>query len=358
MEGERRRFGVQVRTGPLSSVVHQGRLCEKYGFDSVWYPDHFVGGNPSFLWPELYVAMTMLGVNTSKVVIGSAATDALRRHPATIAQTLATVDHVVGGRTVLGIGAGEAMNLKPFGITTDHLYSRLREAIQLIKLLWTADHIKPVEFHGKFYCLKQAFLQIKPVTNPHPPIFLGAFGPKMLELTGELADGWLPFSHTPKTYKLCLTGPIKKGAERAGRSLSEIEPALLPPTVISHDHDNAQKQIEDPAKRFLVLLPDILKMIAPSVRHPGPPFTLVHWMGRLSKEEMKIISDIAEQIPTDLALKTVIWGTPDDCIGQIEEFIEVGCRHIVFGLRGKNPDETIKLLGEEVLGYFREQEKA
>lgn len=358
MVSERIKFGVQVRAGPMSSVVQQGKLCEKFGFDSVWYPDHFVGGNPSSMWPELYIAMTMLGINTSKVMIASAATDTLRRHPATIAQTLATVDHVAGGRTALGIGAGEAMNLKPYGMPTDHLYSRLKEAIQVIKLLWTADHTRPAEFQGKFYSLKQAFLQVHPLTNPHPPIYLGAFGPKMLELTGELAEGWLPFSHTPETYRQCLTGAIKKAAEGAGRSLSEIEPAMLPPTVILRDHDEARKQIEGPAKRFLVLLPDILKMIAPKIKHPGASFTLVRWMGRLSKEEMQIISNVAEQIPADLALKTVIWGTPEDAIGQIEEFIKAGCRHLVFGIRGENPDESIQVLGEEVVTYFRDQEKA
>ena len=350
------RFGVQVQTGPISWVIKQSILCEKLGFDSIWYPDHFVGGNPASMWLEAYTTMTLMGTNTSRVLVGPAATDVLRRHPATVAQTLATLDHITGGRVIVGIGAGEAMNLLPYGIPLNNLYGKLREALNIIRMLWTADHTEPASFEGRFYNLKDAFLQVRPVGRS-PPIYLGAFGPKMLELTGELADGWMPFSHTPETYRQCLDGPIRKGAEKVGRSLSEIEPALLPPTQISRDHDKARQQIEAASKRFLVLLPSILKMIDPKAEHPGAPYTLVHWMSRLSKDEMKVISDLAEKIPAETALKTVIWGTPEDCIGQIESFVQSGCRHFIFGVRGQDAEESIRLLGEKVVPYFREQEK-
>lgn len=356
MDIGRVRFGVQVRAGPLPKVVHQSVLCEKSGFDSIWYPDHFVGGNPASMWPEAFTAMTLMGINTSKVSVGLAATDVLRRHPATIAQASATLDQVTGGRVVLCIGAGEAMNLQPYGISMKNLCGKLREALQIIKLLWTLDHTKPANFEGNFFSLKDAFLQIRPVAKP-PPIYVGAFGPKMLEMTGELADGWVPFSHTPETYKKCLMGPIWKGAEKAGRPLSEIEPALLPLTQVSTNHDKAREQIENASKRFLVLLPSVLKMFNLTLKHPGEPYTLVHWMGHLKKEDMEIIANLAEQIPSELALKTVIWGTPEDVIGKIEDFIESGCRHFIFGIRGEDVDESIRLIGEKVLPYFKDKEK-
>lgn len=355
LQNKRIRFGIQVQAGPISRVVEQSVLCEKLGFDSIWYPDHFVGGNPTSIWPEAYTAMALMGNRTCKVTVGPAATDSLRRHPATVAQALATLDQITGGRATLAIGAGEAMNLQPYGISAENLYSRLREAIQVIKMLWNADHTKPARFEGRFYQLIDAFLQVKPVEKP-PPIYVGAFGHRMLEMTGELSDGWMPFSHTPETYRQCLNGPIRKGAEKVGRSLSEIEPALLPLTQISRDHDKAREQIETASKRFLILLPHILKMINPKIEHPGAPYTLVHWMGRLKREDMNVISDLAEMIPSEVALKTVIWGTPEDCIGQIEDFVKSGCRHFVFGVRGENVDESIRLLGEEVVPYFREKE--
>ena len=356
MSSSKVNFGVQIRVGPISDIVEQSILCEKLNFDSIWYPDHFIGGNPAYMWPELITSLTMMGINTSKVTIGSAATDALKRHPATIAQSFATLDHIVGGRIALGIGAGEAMNLIPFGISMTNLYTKLKEAIQVVKLLWEADFGKPASFEGRFYRLTNAFLQVKPVMKPRLPIYVGAFEPKMLELTGELADGWMPFSHTPETYAKYLYGPIKSAAKRASRSLSEIDPALLPATSISKDHDKAKEGIERAAKRFLVLLPRILGEVVPKVKHPGPGYTLAYWKGRVGKEDFKTISEIAEEIPSEVALKTVIWGTPDDCIGQVEDFIKAGCRHIIFGIRG-DFREAISLLGNGVIPYFRGKEK-
>lgn len=353
LETERVRFGAQVQTGPLPKIIEQCVLCEKYGFDSVWYPDHMVGGNPSLQWPELYTTLTLMGINTSKVIVAPCATDCLKRHPSVIAQTLATIDNIVGGRTALGIGAGEAMNLTPYGISIDNLYGKLKEAIQVIKLLWTSDHVNPAKFEGKFYRLNDAFLQMKPVRRPYPPLYIGAFGPRMLEMTGELGDGWIPFSHTPETYRECLNGPIKKGAEKVGRPLSEIEPAFLAATSISNDREQARKEIERAAKRFLVLLPSVLRMAAPQIKHPGNPYALAYWMGRLKAEDMKVISEIAEQIPSNLALKTVFWGTPDDCIGQVERFLKVGCRHVIFGIRGGDAGDAIQLLGK-VVSYFKD----
>jgi phthiodiolone/phenolphthiodiolone dimycocerosates ketoreductase len=354
MGSERIRFGAQVQAGPLPKIVEQCVLCEKHGFDSVWYPDHIVGGSPFSPWPELYTTLTMMGINTSKVIVASCVTDSLKRHPSVMAQSMATIDNIVGGRSALGIGAGEAMNLAPYGISISNLYGKLREAIQVIKLLWTSDHDNPAKFEGKFYRLNDAFLQMKPVRKPHPPIYIGAFGPRMLEMTGELGDGWIPFSLTPETYKKCLNGPIKKGAEKAGRAFSEIEPAFLAATSISNDREQARQEIERAAKRFLVLLPSVLQMAAPQIKHPGNPYTLAYWMGRLRTEEMEVISDIAEQIPSDVALRTVFWGTSDDCIGQVERFIRAGCRHIIFGLRGNDPSVAIQLLGK-VVSYFEER---
>jgi phthiodiolone/phenolphthiodiolone dimycocerosates ketoreductase len=354
MKSETIRFGAQVQAGSVNKIVEQCVLCEKLNFDSVWYPDHTVGGDPSTQWPEIYTTLTMMGISTSRVIVAPLATDCLKRHPSVIAQTLATIDHIVGGRTALGIGAGEAMNVTPYGIPIDNLFSRLKEALQVMKLLWAADPDKPARFEGKFYKLEKAFLQMKPVQQPHPPIYIGAFGPRMLEMTGELGDAWIPFSHTPESYQKCLNGPIKKGAERAGRSLSEIEPAFLGATSISNDQEQARKDIERAAKRFLVLLPNVLQMVAPQVKHPGNPHTLVHWMSHLKAEDMKVISETAEQIPSEVALQTVFWGTPDDCIGQVEKFQKAGCRHFIFGLRGKDSNGQIQLLGK-VVAYFKEE---
>ena len=68
---------------------------------------------------------------------------------------------------------------------------------------------------------------------------------------------------------------------------------------------------------------------------------------------LKNITDLKASIPEEVALKTVIWGTPDDCIEQIESFVKVGCNHVVFAIRGQDLDNVVAMFGTKVLPYFR-----
>ena len=345
------KFGIQLEPGSFADIIGQALLCEKSGFDSVWYPDHFVGGAADSLWPEAICAMTAAALNTSRILIGSGTTDVLRRHPALLAQSMATLDHLSDGRAILGLGAGEAMNLAPFGIPQRHACSKLREAIIVMRNLWAAGATHPARYEGEFYHLHDAYLQI--AAKSRLPVYVGAFAPKMLALTGELADGWIPFSHTPETYRDTLNGPIKEAAERFGRRLSDIEPALIPAASISTNREEAKRSILAIARTLLVLVPDILRKCLPGFSHAGT-VSLHQWMGRLDQQANRIMRQISSEIPEDVALRTVIWGNTDDCIEQVDDFINAGCRHMIFGIRGPNRDQAIKQFGQEVLPYFRE----
>ena len=165
------RFGVEIPALPPSEIVRLSVLGEKVGFDTVWWTDHFMGGPPDSPLPELFTVMAIMGHETEKVGVGCAVTDIRRRHPATIAQTVTTLDDMSRGRTILGLGAGEATNLFPAGISSKNMQSRLREGIQIIKMLWAADHEHPANFRGKFYSLNNAYLQVKPAQKPAPTDF-------------------------------------------------------------------------------------------------------------------------------------------------------------------------------------------
>ena len=173
------KFGIEIPALPTSENRHVCQvLGEKVGFDTVWWTDHFSGGPPESIIPELFTVMAIMGHETKTVGVGSAVTDIRRRHPATVAQTMATLDDMSRGRAILGLGAGEATNLSPVGISTKNMHGRLKEGIQVIKMLWAADHIHPANFKGEFYSLNNAFLQIKPVRKPHPPIYVAALWSK------------------------------------------------------------------------------------------------------------------------------------------------------------------------------------
>lgn len=118
-----------------SKIVAEALRAKECGFDSVWFADHFVSTDPVDECSDTWVLLTAIDLKTKRVMLCSWVSDPFRRHPATIAQTVATLDRLTEGRTALGIGAGEEMNLTPYGISWDHPIARLRESVTYVKAM-------------------------------------------------------------------------------------------------------------------------------------------------------------------------------------------------------------------------------
>ena len=145
--------------------------------------------------------LAALSVKTKNIKLGTAVSDTHRRHPETLAQIVSTVDILSGGSAILGIGPGESMNLDPFGINWDKPISRMKEAITLIKRLWTQES---VSYEGKFFRFSNAILDLKPVQKPHPPIWIAANSIASLKVVAELGEGWIPLPNGPENYSKIL----------------------------------------------------------------------------------------------------------------------------------------------------------
>ncbi|MFQ5762883.1 MAG: LLM class flavin-dependent oxidoreductase, partial [Candidatus Bathyarchaeia archaeon] len=226
-----RKFGFEPAAGSLSEIVRLGALAEKHGFDVVWISDHLVdlrplGGFKADAWSILAYIASM----TSRIRLAPGVTDVYRCHPAQTANRVATLDELTAGRVMLGIGAGEAMNIAPYGIEWERARirrERLIEAVKIIKLLWTSNRDSPAHYDGKYYQLKNAWLDQLPTQNPHPPIYVGAFrSPKLLHAIGETADGWLSssFSNTPEIFRKRrqIIEEAAKGVGRDPRNLDYV----------------------------------------------------------------------------------------------------------------------------------------
>ncbi len=258
--------------------------------------------------------------NTRRIRVGVAVTDLVRRHPAIIAQTLATLSTQFTGRTFLGLGAGDPMNQAPFGLPTHHRYSKLREGLDVIHLLWNSSIENPQSYAGQFFRLRNAYLQAGTEGGSVPPVYLAAFGPKMLELAGGSADGWIPHCHTPSTYRADLQ-VIRDSARQAGRVLASFHPAYYTLCSVSPERQRADRDVLGPAKYFLALIPEALKKIDPSAPHPGRTWEKMSH----PRDQRETIRKIAQGIPEADAYNTVIHGTSKDCSEQIEEYRAAGC---------------------------------
>lgn len=243
-------------------------------YHSIWLPDHMVSFWPDSIWtPEFTDLATVspsphrhldglavaaaAAVLTKNVPIATSVVDTVRRHPSLLAQTALSIDHLSRGRFILGIGSGETENTIPYGFDFAKPVSRLEESLKIIRLLWDSDG--PVDFEGQFFKLHHARLDTEPYEGRFPKIWIGANGPRMLDITGRYADGWWPAgAWTPEEYAEKL-GAIRASAERAGRDPGAITPALIQTCLIAEDDAELAAILDAPlVKSFVMQIPAAL----------------------------------------------------------------------------------------------------
>ena len=185
------RFSVCLKTHePFDDLVEVANHAERTGWDGLWYTDHFHAG-PGEPRPECWITLAALAAPVPRVRLGPLVTGNTFRHPPVLAKMAATLDHISGGRVVLGLGSAWSENEhRQYGIpyyTVPERLRRLDEACAVIKLLFNQS---VSDFDGRYYQLERATLEPKPVQDPLP-LLIGGGGEKMtLRITAKHADEW------------------------------------------------------------------------------------------------------------------------------------------------------------------------
>lgn len=330
---------------PIEMTVALATAAEADGFDSVWYPDHLMGWFPKALWtadrssivnvlpsPHMYldpaILIALVGQATTKALVGTAVTEPIRRPPAELARTFLTLSHATQGRAVLGIGAGEKENIQPYGLDYRYQASKLSEALHIIRLLWESGG--PVSFDGRFWKLDRAVMDLEPFGGAYPPIWVGAHGPKMLSITGQYGDGWLPsYPMEPEEYagKLKI---IRDAAAQSRRDPSAIVAGYQMYALVAGDHETAHKILSSPMAAAMSLVAADSDWRRAGRKHPlGEGFEglrdyVPEWYSREELEEA-----VAQYDP-EVFHDVVAHGTPDEVVRSVEPFIDVGLEHVVF----------------------------
>lgn len=326
---------------PLDPALAGVRAAEEAGFDAVWWSDHFLHWFPPGVWtPELTPMaatvrsphafldpMPVIGaaaVQTSRIRLGTAVTDAVRRHPALLAQTFLTLDHLSHGRAILGIGVGEAENILPFGFSYERRASRLIEAVEMIRLLWSTTD--PVDADGEFWTLDQAILGAEPYGERPPEIWMASHRPRVLAATGRLADGWLPIVIDPAEYA-DLLGDLRAASVAAGRPADAVTAGLFAWIVVDEDRDAAEAMLDS-------LLLRLVALTAPAEEYAlagaAPPIAegwgLLHYVPTRFTREQALAA--AAAVPQALLRRHFMWGTPDDIVARLRAFRDAGMEHV------------------------------
>jgi alkanesulfonate monooxygenase SsuD/methylene tetrahydromethanopterin reductase-like flavin-dependent oxidoreductase (luciferase family) len=185
------KFSQQVH--PIDVHVDVWRTGDEAGFDHIWPFDHLLALGPDPAAPifDGWTALGSIAVITKRARMGLNVTGNLYRHPGLMAKIAVTVDHVSNGRLEFGIGTGwNEPEFTQFGLPFPSAGDRvtmLDESLKALKLLWSEPRST---FKGRFYELRDAIAEPKPVQRPHPPIWIGSKGERMLRLTARHADVW------------------------------------------------------------------------------------------------------------------------------------------------------------------------
>jgi phthiodiolone/phenolphthiodiolone dimycocerosates ketoreductase len=341
------RFGIQLPHDPKDLILKASVFADRNGFDSVFTPDHLVGiGIKNWSSYEAFTLLGAISQITRKVKIGTCVSDVLRRHPAVLAQFAVTLQDFSNGRAVLGLGAGEGMNLIPYGIESDYLVSRLEEGLKIITRLFEDDK---VDFSGKFFRLSHAFI----MPRKRVPLWIAGNSPRTMELTAIYGDGWIPTAGMgAKRYGENLK-KIRKKAENLGRG--RIEGGVFAYVVVEKRYDDALKKIELPAK-LLALMSPARKQFLTRAGVDVEKIDIPDLFGfTFNEDQIKKAIELAKKLPFEAVQHRFIYGTPDDVVKRIEEFIKAGAEHFVLTPLVRHSDyiPTIKLIASEVISHFK-----
>ena len=364
---------VDLYVPPFDNSVRMSKTYEKDGFDSIWVPDHIMWWYPDAIWtPDIvnvasflknphdvfnaFPVMAIIANNTKNVNIGTGVTETFRHHPALLAHLIITLDHISKGRIILGIGLGEAENITPYGIKWEKPVSRLEESIKIIKLLWESE--KKVNFDGQFWKLSDAVLSLKPYRRKKaPPIWVGAHGPKMLELTGKLGDGWLPYNPSVEKYKESLE-KIQAHAKNEGRDKNEITPGIMLSVITDENKVECDNLLLAPHSKNQILTASHEYFKSYGISHPlGDDFNgLVDYIP--TKYDKETLLNAYDKISLKMCKDYYLNGTPNDIIKKLEMYIKSGAKHIILGDSTSacdiNKTQSSYLCIKKVLDYFKD----
>lgn len=346
MNSSRISVGLQLGTQPPLSATRAFLLgARAMRLDSVMLIDHFQNVFPTVIWDkeltwlaaqrptphEFFDYQVLLGYLASRVGrmrLGVGVTEPIRRHPVLIAQAMMTLSHLTKRAPILGIGAGERMNIDPYGLDPSEPVTRLEEALQIIRLCLSTQG--PITFSGKHYRLDNALMDLKPAHSKAPQIWIAGHGPRMLGLTGRYGDGWYPTAVvSPHEYATKLA-TVRAAAHDAGRDPASITPALHRFTVIGATEQEARAMLETKVIRALGLMaPAHLWRQAAAIHPFGEHFNaLVDFVPAHYKRQT--MDEAIAAVPAALMAEgPLLWGTPKQVVAKLRAFGDAGLRHVV-----------------------------
>ncbi|MBM3730234.1 MAG: LLM class flavin-dependent oxidoreductase [Actinobacteria bacterium] len=288
------------------------KYAEAKGFDAVWQAE-------SRLVREATVPMAAFASVTERIKVGSGVVDCWSRNPARLAATFSTLDDLAPGRVILGIGAWWDPLAQKVGITRAKPLRAMREIVTAVRALLANE---TVTFHGEFVHLDGVELDyVYQERRPKDiPIYIGATGLQMMELTGEIADGAVLNYLVSPDYNQRAIEALERGAAKAGRSLEDIDRPQLVVCSVHEDRKTALDMARLMVTQYLGQQPHIMAA-------SGVPQSLLERVGEVltwpaTHEQVVAASKL---VPDEIVQMLTASGTPNDARQQVSHYIRNGC---------------------------------
>lgn len=296
---------------PLTDAIQYVQYAEQRGFEAVWQAE-------SRLVRDAIVPMAAFAATTTRIKIGSGVINNWTRNAAVIAATFLTLDDLAQDRIICGLGAWWDPLAKKVGIERTKPLLAMREVVEVVRRLL---HRERVTFQGEFVSLDDVELDVvhgrKEPRNV--PIYIGATGPQMMALTGEIADGVVLNYLVSPHYNDGAMQQLETGARQAGRRLDEIDRPQLVVCSVDHDRKKALDASRKLVTQYLGQQPHIGKA-------SGVKPELLDEIGQIltwpATEEQ--IMEAMKLVPDDVVQMITASGTPDEVKRKVREYVQHG----------------------------------
>ncbi|WP_353807930.1 TIGR03842 family LLM class F420-dependent oxidoreductase [Agromyces sp. SYSU T00194] len=325
-------FGVVLQTNPPSSrVVQLSQLAEVHGFSTAWTFDSHL------LWQEPYVIHSQILAETKRMKVGPFVTNPATRDWTVTASTFATLNEMYGNRTICGIGRGDSAvrvtNGKPVTM------KELRESIHVIRELGNS---REVEYKG-------SKIRFPWSVGSELEVWVAAYGPMALKLTGEVGDGFILQLADVDIAKWMIR-TVREAAEAAGRDPDSITFCVAAPFYIGDDWEHMREQ----CRWFGGMVGNhVADIVAKYGTHGEVPEALTDYIaGRTGYDyntHGKADNDHVDFVPDEIVDRFCLLGTAEDHIAKLEELKAIGVDHFAGYLQHDNKEETLRVYGETVI---------
>jgi probable F420-dependent oxidoreductase len=334
-------FGAVLQTNPPASrTVHLAKLAEQYGFSHVWTFDSHI------LWQEPYVIYSKILAETTRITVGPFVTNPATRDWTVTASVFATLNELYGNRTICGIGRGDSAVRVTNGKPTT--LAELRESIHVIRELGNS---RAVEYNG-------STLQFPWSHGSELEVWVAAYGPLALKLTGEVGDGFI-LQLADLDIAKWMIETVRTAADNAGRDPMSVKFCVAAPMYIGTDWDHMRNQ----TRWFGGMVGNhVADIVAKHGESSDVPKALTDYIaGRQGYDynsHGKAHNDHVDFVPDEIVDRFCVLGDAKDHIDKLEALRDLGVDQFAGYLQHDNKEETLRVYGEHVIPALKGSKSA